>query len=151
MDNKYYIAVEVNHNNYFPLNLADLKITNVFTNLEEIDKFTKTKTKEEIFALIKEANILEVNDNMALVLIYYEKKEIRKMPVLTKDYLYDLPSLIKNNYHDKNFLNKIYNFLNKSIDITNLKQAKSYEEFMANILNIDYLNQRKLYFYLDEK
>ena len=149
MDNKYYLAIEVNHNNYFPINLEDIKV-NVKNTLKELDMYTKDKTKEEIMAKIQEANILDVNEQMSLVIIYYEKNEIRKIPVLTKDKSYNLASLIKNNYQDKNFVNKIYNFLNNKVDITELKKAKSYEEFIKCLSNIDYLNQRKLYFYLNE-
>ena len=96
MENKYYLAVEVMPKSYFPINLLDLKIAEHFTttSLEEIDAFTLRFTKKEIMNSIKEANLLEVNDDMSLVVIYYENKYTRKIEALTKDYNYDMWSLL---------------------------------------------------------
>ena len=71
MENKYYLAVEVKPKNYFPIDLFNLKIANSFTstNLDEIDAFTQKFTKKEIMNAIKEANLLEVEDTMPLVVI----------------------------------------------------------------------------------
>ena len=117
MENKYYLAVEVMPKSYFPINLLDLKIAEHFTttSLEEIDAFTLRFTKKEIMNSIKEANLLEVNDDMSLVVIYYENKYTRKIEALTKDYNYDMWSLLQEKYADKVFRNKIFNFLNKKI------------------------------------
>lgn len=99
MENKYYLAVEVKPKSYFPINLLDLSIANHFTttSLEEIDAFTLKFTKKEIMNSIKEANLLDVNDEMPLVVIYYENKYTRKIDALTKDYNYDMWGYLKKN------------------------------------------------------
>lgn len=112
MENKYYLAVEVRPKNYFPINLLDLKISGGFTstNLEELDAFTLKFTKKQIMDAVKEANLLDVNENMPLVVIYYENKYTRKIEAFTKDYNYDMWKLLNDEYGNKVFLNKIINF-----------------------------------------
>ena len=129
MENKYYLAVEVKPKNYFPIDLFNLKIANSFTstNLDEIDAFTQKFTKKEIMNAIKEANLLEVEDTMPLVVIYYEKKNTRKIDALTKDNYYDMWQLLNTNYSNKVFVNKIVNFLNNKIDIQLLNKIKNSE------------------------
>ncbi len=155
MENKYYLAVEVKPKNYFPINLLDLKMSNQYTttNLEELDAFTQRFYKKEIIEAIKEANLLNVEDNMPLIIIYYENKNTRKMAALTKDYDYDMWGLLNLNYSDKLFVNKIVNFLTKKIDnklLAQIKNAKTKEEFLSIIGHLPYLIQRKLYLYLHE-
>ena len=41
------------------------------SSLEELDAFTLKFTKKEIIDSIKEANLLEINNTMPLVIIYY--------------------------------------------------------------------------------
>ena len=155
MENKYYLAVEVRPKNYFPINLLDLKISGGFTstNLEELDAFTLKFTKSEIMKAVKEANLLDVNDDMPLVVIYYENKYTRKIESLTKDYNYDMWGLLKEKYRDKIFLNKVVNFLNKRINddiLMKIKTCKDKVEFLNLIGYLPYTVQRKLYFYLYE-
>lgn len=155
MENKYYLAVEVKPKNYFPIDLFNLKIANSFTsiNLDEIDAFTQKFTKKEIMNAIKEANLLEVEDTMPLVVIYYEKKNTRKIDALTKDNYYDMWQLLNTNYSNKVFVNKIVNFLNNKIDIqllNKIKNSESKNEFLSSIGSLPYLIQRKLYLYLYE-
>ena len=155
MENKYYLAVEVKPKNYFPINLLDLKISNHFTtsSLEELDAFTLKFTKKEIIDSIKEANLLEINDTMPLVIIYYENKNTRKIDALTKDNNYDMWGLLNEKALDKVFVNKVVNFLNKKIDQSSLekiKNSQTREEFLNNIGYLPYLIQRKLYLYLYE-
>lgn len=156
MENKYYLAVEVKPKSYFPINLLDLSIANHFatTSLEEIDAFTLKFTKKEIMDSIKEANLLEVNDDMSLVVIYYENKYTRKIDALTKDYNYDMWGLLKEKYSDKVFRNKIVNFLNKKIqdeDLKKIKNSEVLEDFLKCIGYLPYIIQRKLYLYLYEQ
>ena len=155
MENKYYLAVEVKPKNYFPIDLFNLKIANSFTstNLDEIDAFTQKFTKKEIMNAIKEANLLEVKDTMPLVVIYYEKKNTRKIDALTKDNYYDMWQLLNTNYSNKVFVNKIVNFLNNKIEIhllNKIKNSESKNEFLSSIGSLPYLIQRKLYLYLYE-
>ena len=155
MENKYYLAVEVMPKSYFPINLLDLKIAEHFTttSLEEIDAFTLRFTKKEIMNSIKEANLLEVNDDMSLVVIYYENKYTRKIEALTEDYNYDMWSLLQEKYADKVFRNKIFNFLNKKIsdeELLLIKNSKCLEDFLRGIGLLPYMIQRKLYLYLYE-
>ncbi|HIS86678.1 MAG TPA: hypothetical protein IAB49_00880 [Candidatus Caccenecus avistercoris] len=155
MENKYYLAVEVKPKNYFPIDLLNLKIANSFTstNLEELDAFTQKFTKKEIMDAIKEANLLEVEDTMPLVVIYYEKKNTRKMDALTKDNYYDMWQLLNANYTDKVFVNKVVNFLNKKIDaqlFNRIKISQSKNEFLSGIGSLPYVIQRRLYLYLYE-
>lgn len=155
MGNKYYLAVEVKPKNYFPINLLDLKIAKKFmtTNLEKLDAFTLQFTKKEILDSIKEANLLEVNDDMPLVIIYYENKNTRKIDVLTKDNNYDMWHLLEMNFSDKVFLNKVINFLHKKIEDEELKKIKNSRdarEFLKGIGALSYLMQRRLYLYLYE-
>lgn len=155
MENKYYLAVEVKPKNYFPIDLLNLKIAKSFTstNLEEIDAFTQKFTKKEIMNAIKEANLLEVEDTMPLVVIYYEKKNTRKIDALTKDNYYDMWRLLNINYTDKLFVNKIVNFLNKKIDadlLNKIKTSESKNDFLNGIGSLPYIIQRKLYLYLYE-
>lgn len=155
MENKYYLAVEVKPRNYFPLNLNDLKIANHITisSLEELDAFTLKFTKEEIITSIKEANLLEVDNSMPLVVIYYENKNTRKIEALTKDNNYDMWLLLKTKFSDKAFLNKVVNFLRSKIDIKKLEAIKGSSDatvFLQNISTLPYLVQRKLYLYLYE-
>lgn len=155
MENKYYLAVEVKPRNYFPLNLNDLKIANHITisSLEELDAFTLKFTKEEIITSIKEANLLEVDNSMPLVVIYYENKNTRKIEALTKDNNYDMWLLLKTKFSDKAFLNKVVNFLRSKIDIKKLEAIKDSSDatvFLQNISTLPYLVQRKLYLYLYE-
>ena len=155
MENKYYLAVEVKPKNYFPINLLDLKIAKNFmtTDLEKLDAFTLQFTKKEIMDAIKEANLLDIHDDMPLVVIYYENKNTRKIDVLTKDNNYDMWSLLKTNYHDKVFLNKVINFLHKKIedeDLSIIKNSRDVGEFLKGIGSLSYLMQRRLYLYLYE-
>lgn len=154
MENKYYLAVEITPKNYFPIHLLDLNITNYEPiNLSEIDTLTLKYKKEEIFSLIKKENILEVNNNMSLVVIYYEKKEVRKIPSLTKDIDFDLWAYLKENYKNKQLLNKIDNFLKNKIDQEShnkIKNSQALDEWMRNINSLSYEIKRKLYFYLYE-
>ena len=155
MENKYYLAVEVRPKNYFPINLLDLKISGGFTstNLEELDAFTLKFTKSEIMKAVKEANLLDVNDDMPLVVIYYENKYTRKIEALTKDYNYDMWKLLNDKYGDKVFLNKIINFLNHKVDEKIIEELKSVQDkinFLKILGTLPYFVQRKLYFYLYE-
>ena len=102
---------------------------------------------------IKEANLLEVEDTMPLVVIYYEKKNTRKMDALTKDNYYDMWQLLNANYTDKVFVNKVVNFLNKKIDaqlFNRIKTSQSKNEFLSGIGSLPYVIQRRLYLYLYE-
>ena len=105
MENKYYLAVESKPKNYFPINLFDLNISHGFssTNLEELDSFTLKFSKQEIMNSIKEANLLDVHEQMPLVIIYYENKYTRKIEVLTKDYNYDMWKLLSEKWGEKVF------------------------------------------------
>lgn len=154
MENKYYLAIETNPNNYFPLNLLDLKIFNKTSNkIEEIDSLTLKYTKKEIMEAIKEANLLEIDYDMPLVIIYVEKEKTRKVEALTKDNSFDMWNNLKENYQDKNYCNKIINFLNKKITedtLNTLKNNKGQEMFLKIISELPYLTERKLYFYLYE-
>ncbi len=153
MENKYNIAVVTKPNNYFPINLRDLKISNNYNTdkLEELDNFTLKYTKNDIMNAIKEANLLDINEDMSLVIIYYEKNDIRTLPILTKEISFDMWKYIKDNYEDKNFKNKVFNFLNNKVEINNLKSAKDLNEFLMIISGVPYIIKRKLYFYLYEK
>lgn len=154
MENKYYLAIETKPNNYFPLNLLDLKIFNKTSNkIEEIDSLTLKYTKKEIMEAIKEANLLEIDYDMPLVIIYIEKEKTRKVEALTKDNSFDMWNNLKENYQDKNYCNKIINFLNKKITedtLNTLKNNKGQEMFLKIISELPYLTERKLYFYLYE-
>lgn len=154
MENKYYLAIETKPNNYFPLNLLDLKIFNKTSNkIEEIDSLTLKYTKKEIMEAIKEANLLEIDYDMPLVIIYVEKEKTRKVEALTKDNSFDMWNNLKENYQDKNYCNKIINFLNKRITedtLNTLKNNKGQEMFLKIISELPYLTERKLYFYLYE-
>lgn len=155
MENKYYLAVEVRPKNYFPINLLDLKISGGFTstNLEELDAFTLKFTKKQIMNAVKEANLLDVNENMPLVVIYYENKYTRKIEAFTKDYNYDMWKLLNDEYGNKVFLNKIINFLNHKVDkeiVDKLKNVQDKNEFLKILGTLPYFVQRKLYFYLYE-
>jgi hypothetical protein len=154
MENKYYLAIETKPNNYFPLNLLDIKLFNKTPNkIEEIDSLTLKYTKREIMEAIKEANLLEIDYDMPLVIIYVEKEKTRKVEALTKDNSFDMWESLKENYQDKNYCNKIINFLNNKIsdDTLNiLKNNKGQEEFLKIISELPYFTERKLYFYLYE-
>lgn len=154
MENKYYLAVETKPNNYFPINLLDVKIFNKTTDkIEEIDSLTLKYTKREIMDAIKEANLLEIDYNMPLVIVYIEKEKTRKVETLTKDNNFDMWQNLKDNYENKNYCNKIINFLNNKISdeiINLLKSNKGKEEFLKVISELPYFTERKLYFYLYE-
>ena len=154
MENKYYLAIETKPNNYFPINLLDVKIFNRTTDkIEEIDSLTLKYTKEEIIDAIKEANIIDADYSMPLVIVYIEKEKTRKVDALTKDYSFDMWQKLKDNYQDKNYCNKIINFLNNKItaeEINNMKEYKGQEQFLKIISELPYFIERKLYFYLYE-
>ncbi len=155
MENKYYLAVEIKPKNYFPINLLDLNTKcNIATNkLEELDKFTLQYTKEEIMKLIKDSNIVEIKEDTPLIIIYYEKNDVRKIPILTKDLKFDIWDYLKDNYQNKLILNKIDNFLKTKIEeevFNQIKMSKSVDEYLINISHIPYEEIRKLYFYLYE-
>lgn len=154
MENKYYLAIETKPNNYFPLNLLDLKIFNKTSNkIEEIDSLTLKYTKREIMEAIKEANLLEIYYDMPLVIIYVEKEKTRKVEALTKDNSFDMWNNLKENYQDKNYCNRIINFLNNKISedaLNTLKNNKGQEMFLKIISELPYFTERKLYFYLYE-
>ncbi len=155
MENKYYLAVEIKPNNYFPINLGELSIAKDVVNYDilSLDNFTLKFREEEIRKAIIDDNLLDIDDKMPLVVIYYEKNDVRKTDVLTKDKLYDLKGFIKDNFNDKNFRNKIYNFLNNKVDgeLDGLKNPVNEEEYMRVINSLPYMVRRKLYFYLYEK
>lgn len=155
MENKYYLAVEIKPKNYFPINLLDLNVKNSITTnkLEELDKFTLEYTKEEIMNLIKDANVAELEYDTPLIIIYYEKNDVRKIPVLTKDLKFDIWDYLRENYQNKLVLNKIDNFLKNRLDektFNEIKSSKNIDEYLINISNIPYEEVRKLYFYLYE-
>lgn len=155
METKYYLAVETKPNNYFPINLLDLNISENFntTKLTELDLFTSKFTKEEIMNSIKDSNLLDINFDMPLVVIYNEKGAMRKAPVLLKDNDYDMWKVLEDNFPNKNFTNKIHNFLKTKIDeytLENIKNAKNSKEFIYAINEMPYTIERKLYFYLYE-
>ena len=154
MENKYYLAIETKPNNYFPLNLLDLKIFNKTSNkIEEIDSLTLKYTKREIMEAIKEANLLEIYYDMPLVIIYVEKEKTRKVEALTKDNSFDMWNNLKENYQDKNYCNRIINFLKNKIPedtLNTLKNNKGQEMFLKIISELPYFTERKLYFYLYE-
>lgn len=154
MENKYYLAIETKANNYFPLNLLDLKIFNKTSNkIEEIDSLTLKYTKKEIMEAIKEANLLEIDYDMPLVIIYIEKEKTRKVEALTKDNSFDMWNNLKENYQDKNYCNRIINFLKNKIPedtLNTLKNNKGQEMFLKIISELPYFTERKLYFYLYE-
>lgn len=152
METKYYLAVETSPNNFFPINLMDLNAANT-TKLEEIDAYTLNHTKEEFFELIKNANLLDVNTDMPFLIIYQEKEGIRRIPVLTKNYHFNMWEDIKNNFSNKNYRNKIYNFLNHKIEeneLNKLKNSDDVDDFRNILNNLSYMLKRKLYFYLYE-
>lgn len=156
MENKYFLAVETKPNNYFPINLTDVKIFNgkTSTYLDELDHLTLAYTKEEIMLSIKEANLLDIDLEMPLIVLYYEKDKARKAPALTKDVSFDMWLEIKKNYHDKNYLNKIINFYNNKIskeELEKVKNTNNVEAFLYEISKLAYQDQRKLYFYLYEQ
>lgn len=156
MEDKYYLAIETKPNNYFPINLPDLNISNGFTStkITEIDSFTLKFNENEILNSVKEANLIDLTSTMNLVIIYNEKNVIRKAPVLTKDKSYNMWNYIKENYTNKNFLNKIYNFLNNKVEpdfLNSLKSSPNVLEFLNQLSLIPYNIERKLYFYLHEK
>lgn len=154
MESKYYLAIEIKPNNYFPLNLSDIKIFNkTTTKIEEIDSLTLKYTKKEIIDAIKEANLLEVEYEMPLIIIYIEKDKTRKVEALTKDNQYDMWQNLQEHYEDKNYCNKIINFLNNKIspeEISILKEHKGTKKFLNIISKLPYFIERKLYFYLYE-
>ncbi len=155
MEIKYYLAIETKPNNYFPIDLVNLNISHNFntTKLAELDNFTSKFTKEEIINSIKLANLLDVKDNMPLVIIYNEKGAMRKAPVLTKDNNFDMWNHLRNNFTNKIFINKVYNFLSNKIDeytLAHIKNAQNSEEFIYAITEMPYNMERKLYFYLYE-
>lgn len=155
MENKYYLAVETKPNNYFPIHLFDLKIfgNEDTTRLEKIDALTLKFTKKEIMKSIWEANLLEVQDSMPLVIIYNEKSKPRKVKALTKDISFHMWDFMKENYSDKNFQNKIINFFHHKIsdeELEKIKNTTDMTSFLKEISQLSYMNQRKLYFYLYE-
>ena len=155
MDTNFYLAVETKPNNYFPINLLDLNISKGFASFKiaELDKFTLKFTKKEIIESIKEANLLELNSQMELIVIYHEKNVVRTAPVLTKDISFDMWAQIKDNYQNREYINKIYNFLKGKTKDDNLIKLKKVQE-LADLVNIieslPYFTTRKLYFYLYE-
>ena len=156
MENKYYLAVETKPKNYFPINLLDLNISHNFTTtkLEELDAFTLKFTKNEIMDSIKESNLLDINVTMPLIIIYNEKNVVRKALALTKDMKFDMWENIKKNYKDKNYINKLYNFLNNKTDnniSSEIKNTNDINTLFNLISSLPYPVQRKLYFYLYEK
>lgn len=154
MHNKYYLAVEVTPKNYFPINLVDLNLSKYpLTNLNELDAFSLKYTKDELMKIINDANVVDINEDTALVVIYYENKDIRKIPALTKDISFDMWTYLKDNYSDKQFINKVNNFLKTKIEndlFYKLNSSASLEEWIGVINNLSYDVIRKLYFYLDE-
>lgn len=154
MENKYYLAIETKPNNYFPINLLDIKFFSKATDkIEEIDSLTLKYTKEEIINAIKEANLLDVEIEMPLVIVYIEKEKTRKVEALTKDNSFDMWQKLKDNYQDKSFCNKIINFLNNKISdekLNELKNSKGETRFLKIISELPYFIERKLYFYLYE-
>jgi len=155
MEDKFYIAIEKQPHNYFPIDLLDINLSGVFptTALAELDSIMLNHSQKEIIKAIKDANLLEINDDMPLVIIYYEKQVIRKIPILTRDIKFDMWEYLKIHYNDKIFLNKIVNFFQNKIskeELEILKSQNNLEEFLLFISKLSYLNQRKLYFYLYE-
>ena len=152
MVDKYFLAVKTRPNNYFPLNLEELKKV-YLTSLEELDNFTLQYTLEDIKKFITTNNLLELTENMKLVVIYYEKNEIREMPVLSQDIKFNMWQYLNDNAQNKRVINMIYNFLkNKTdYDLTPLKNADEGFSLSKFVSNLPYILQRKLYFYLYEK
>ena len=102
---------------------------------------------------IKEANLLEIDYDMPLVIIYIEKEKTRKVEALTKDNSFDMWNNLKENYQDKNYCNRIINFLKNKIPedtLNTLKNNKGQEMFLKIISELPYFTERKLYFYLYE-
>lgn len=126
------LAIKSNVNDYYPLRQEYLDIiskTDSLTNLENIDAFTSKFTMEELIESIKRANIvaLEKIENASLVILFYENKKVRELPIYTKeniDYIqFNVEDFFLDSLSNKNFMNQIKNFfMSKNHTPEDLKQ-----------------------------
>ncbi len=167
MNNNYFLAVEKQNNSYTLINTADLETSNGqnFQSLEYLDKFTSSYTLETLAALIIKANLVsnvDIEDIIEKIWVITSEKvknknKYRKLPVLSKEMsAYNIFDYLTYSLNDKDKGNIIYNYLikftNNDLDLNQtLKKAINNRDLntLYNFINnLDYLNKRRIYFYI---
>ncbi len=150
----YTLVLEKRPNDFMPIDI-NLLVNNIgmndFYQIEKIDEFTKKYTKDEIYDLIKRANVVTEDYLNGKLEIINNKKY--RFPILTKDINWSIDDFFKKYINDKQVMNKFINIYQKysNNNIETLKEA--IKEHDINIIlkilfSLTYINVRNIYFYL---
>lgn len=142
----YFLAIKRRNNDYLPLewNLTSFYNNEDMQTLDGIDSFTKKISPTELILDILEKNIVDINENFVdFVILFKEKGVIRELlggacfsdgaSFLNANTIY---KIIYENRHDKQFINKIYNYLNKVIG------NEVFEDFKFLLKNLDLFKEK---------
>lgn len=154
---KYFLTLRIQKGQEARIDISLLDIAKGYypQSLKEIDIFTLNLTKNELLKEIDKANIADKYLEGDLCIT--STKNIKPMPVLTKDYVnnFNIYNYLLENITNKklmnNLINKFQNYENNENIIMNLKNninnGNAIETFKI-INNLDYIYQRKLLCYL---
>jgi len=147
----YHLVLEARPKEFMPIDINLLlgnKEKESYTSLMEIDKFTKKFTKEEIFIMIKDVNIVSDNYLNGTLDIINDHKY--RFGVITKDDEFSLDTFFEKYFDDKIIMNKFYNVYIKYCSSTKDEMKSALEEKNLNkVLNVlfnnSYENVRCIY------
>lgn len=159
-NNNYYLVFDTKKNGPMPV---DIKLfdSNFDGNLsiENIDKFTVNYSNEELLEIVREANIL--SDEYLFGEIYIIDNNRRKFPVILKDTFlnFDLITFLFQNLDNKIVMNQLFNKYSAIVKneteyvqtFKNSIESGIISEIGCHILSLNYLEQRKLMFYIVTK
>lgn len=151
---RYYLAFENRPNDFMPIDISLLEEASFrhdYSCLYDIDGFTMKYSLEELYEIIKKANL--VPDEYLEGTLHVINNKKYRFKVYTKEINYDLVSFITENIEDKQIMNKLINICNKydSENIELLKKAiesKNEYEVVSYLYKEGYNTTRHIYMYI---
>lgn len=150
----YHLVLESRPGDFMPIdiNLLQNSYQNYnYSSIENIDNFTKNYTKQELFKMITDSNIVPNSYLKGNLKVINDNRY--RYQLLSKDHLFALDTFLKNNINNKERMNHFlniyfkYSFGNKEEMITAIKN-KNINKAIFLLLNLPYLYIRSIYVYL---
>ena len=166
MNHNCFLAIENKHNNYTHIDTKDLETSGgkSYFSLEKIDLFTMNYTKDTLAELILNSNIVsedvnDLSDKLCVITADNVKGKIkwRKYELLSKEKIDNInltKDYLKYVFEDKDKTNDIYNILIKYAyeykkELKDTLDNKNAESIIKFINTLDYINQRTIYFKIE--